>query len=179
MPLSVLHDYRHAYNLPCPSAYSSQINGILLSQGIGLRSPTSLAARTTKTSSSTSSKAARSQNNQPNPANKLSEATSSKPNNTTPTTTTTTAAAVPTDAGRSFTGESIPPLAPPPPQTRSGRTNLRRVQGQDRVSKDHLAAAVRKHFNNVAISEQDAVARFLYKVREERKGRAFRLRFQP
>ncbi|EDN10704.1 predicted protein [Histoplasma mississippiense (nom. inval.)] len=35
MPLSVLHQYRHAYNLPCPSAYSSQISSIILNQGVG------------------------------------------------------------------------------------------------------------------------------------------------
>lgn len=111
--------------------------------------------------------------------NKPTETTSNKPSTTTTTTTTgtTNAAAAGADTAPDSAAESIPP--PPPSQTRSGQTNLRRVQGQDRVSKDHLAAAVRKHFNNVAISEQDAVARFLYKVREERKGRAFRLRFQP
>ncbi|KMU84115.1 hypothetical protein CIHG_01901 [Coccidioides immitis H538.4] len=48
-----------------------------------------------------------------------------------------------------------------------------------RVSKEHLASAVRKHFNNTAISEQDAIAKFVYKVSEERKGREFRYRFQP
>jgi hypothetical protein len=62
---------------------------------------------------------------------------------------------------------------------RADHAPLHRVRGQGRVGKDQLASAVRKHFNNIAVSEQDAVARFLYKVREQRRGREFRLRFQP
>ncbi|EEP77565.1 predicted protein [Uncinocarpus reesii 1704] len=114
MPLSVLHQYRYVHNLPCPSAFSSQINSILLSRGIGLRSPTAIAARNaqraanrTPQSSSSSSKRAK-------------EATSGTQD-----------------------GVGLHPVS------------------QARVSKDHLASAVRKHFNNTAISEQDAIARSL------------------
>ena len=56
---------------------------------------------------------------------------------------------------------------------------LRRIIGQDRVSKDQFALVVRKHFNSAGLSEQETIARFLYTVREERRGRQFRLRFQP
>jgi hypothetical protein len=63
-------------------------------------------------------------------------------------------------------------------QKDAGR-ELHHIRGQGRVSKDQLAMSVRKHFNNVALVEQDAIARFLYKVREEGKGREFRLRFKP
>ncbi|KAA8893784.1 hypothetical protein FN846DRAFT_977424 [Sphaerosporella brunnea] len=38
IPLSVLHNYRHAYRLPVPSA-SSSYRGIVLSAGIGKRTP--------------------------------------------------------------------------------------------------------------------------------------------
>ncbi|KAF3480564.1 uncharacterized protein GIQ15_05911 [Arthroderma uncinatum] len=108
MPLSVLHEYRYVYNLPCPSSFSSQINAILLSQGVGLRSATAISRQ----------------------------------------------------------------------EQEEGGETLHRVS-RGRVSKARLAAAVRKHFNNTAISEQDAIARFLYKVNEERRGKEFRLRFQP
>jgi hypothetical protein len=56
---------------------------------------------------------------------------------------------------------------------------LHRIVGQGRVSKEQLALTVRKHFNSAGLVEQEAIARFLYKVREEGKGREFRLRFQP
>lgn len=58
-------------------------------------------------------------------------------------------------------------------------TSLRRIIGQDRVSKDQFALVVRRHFNSAGLSEQETIARFLYTVREERRGRQFRLRFQP
>jgi histone deacetylase complex subunit SAP30 len=38
IPLSVLHNYRHAYRLPVPSA-SSSYRGIVLSSGIGKKTP--------------------------------------------------------------------------------------------------------------------------------------------
>lgn len=47
------------------------------------------------------------------------------------------------------------------------------------MSKDQFALVVRRHFNNAGLSEQETIARFLYTVREERRGRQFRLRFQP
>ncbi|OJJ42714.1 hypothetical protein ASPZODRAFT_76384 [Penicilliopsis zonata CBS 506.65] len=59
------------------------------------------------------------------------------------------------------------------------RDQLNHIIGQGRVGKDQLALAVRKHFNSAALAEQEAIARFLYKVREEGRGRQFRLRFQP
>ncbi|KNG86981.1 hypothetical protein ANOM_005043 [Aspergillus nomiae NRRL 13137] len=60
-----------------------------------------------------------------------------------------------------------------------GKNALNHIIGQDRVSKNHLAFTVRKHFNSAGLAEQEAIARFLYKVREEGRGRQFRLRFQP
>ncbi|OKL57139.1 hypothetical protein UA08_07465 [Talaromyces atroroseus] len=118
MPLSILHDYRHAYKLSTPSAYARPISKIMFAAGIGYRSPTAIAAR--KATSSTSSS---------------SSSSSSKV--------------------------------------------LHKINSQDRVGKEQLALAVRKHFNAAGLVEQDAIARFLYKVREEGKGREFRLRFQP
>ncbi|KAI5298412.1 hypothetical protein KEM56_004083 [Ascosphaera pollenicola] len=50
---------------------------------------------------------------------------------------------------------------------------------QGRVSKEHLASNVRRHFNSSGLVEQDAIARFLYKVREERRGKEFRIKFSP
>ncbi|CAG8425312.1 unnamed protein product [Penicillium salamii] len=108
LPLEILHSYRHLHKLPTPSAFASDYSRIVLSQGVGLRSPTSLAARRAQSSRSDS---------------------------------------------------------------------LRR--GQDRVSKDQFALVVRRHFNSAGLSEQETIARFLYTVREERRGRQFRLRFQP
>lgn len=45
MPTSVLHSYRHAYRLPIPSCYTHPAAPIMLSQGIGRRSPTAIASR--------------------------------------------------------------------------------------------------------------------------------------
>ncbi|CAI7595320.1 unnamed protein product [Penicillium bialowiezense] len=109
LPLEILHSYRHLHKLPTPSAFASDYSRIVLSQGVGLRSPTSLAARRAQSSRS---------------------------------------------------GDSV-------------------RRGQDRVSKDQFALVVRKHFNSAGLSEQETIARFLYTVREERRGRQFRLRFQP
>lgn len=108
LPLEILHSYRHVHKLPTPSAFASDYSRIVLSQGVGLRSPTSLAARRAQNSTS---------------------------------------------------GDS--------PR-----------RGQDRVSKDQFALVVRRHFNSAGLSEQETIARFLYTVREERRGRQFRLRFQ-
>jgi len=63
--------------------------------------------------------------------------------------------------------------------TSSDDAPLHKITGQDRVSKDQFALVVRKHFNSAGMSEQESIARFLYTVREERRGRQFRLRFQP
>lgn len=147
MPLDILHAYRHAYNLPIASAYSRSYSHILLSQGIGLRSPTSIAAQ-------------RAQLSAQNP-NRLS-----------------TSAAMKRSASLNHhnrknhnrnNGDAI----------FDGRNALHRIIGQNRVGKDQLALAVRKHFNSAGLAEQETIARFLYKVREEGKGRQFRLRFQP
>ncbi|KAJ5881571.1 uncharacterized protein N7529_000243 [Penicillium soppii] len=122
LPLEILHSYRHVHKLPTPSAFASDYSRIVLSQGVGLRSPTSLAARRAQS--------------QPNGHN----------------------------------------------HTRTGAvtdSSLRRTVGQDRVSKDQFALVVRRHFNSAGLSEQETIARFLYTVREERRGRQFRLRFQP
>lgn len=156
MPLDILHSYRHAYNLPIPSAYSKTYSHILLSQGIGLRSPTSIAVQRSQilaqhphahpqpASSSSSSATAngiihRSHNRNRNHSSR-------KHNNASPY---------------------------------NEKDTLNRIIGQSRVSKEHLALAVRKHFNSAGLAEQETIARFLYKVREEGKGRQFRLRFQP
>ncbi|KAM5434767.1 hypothetical protein MferCBS31731_006539 [Microsporum ferrugineum] len=142
MPLSVLHEYRYAYNLSCPSAFSSQINSILLSQGAGLRSATAISIRRRQL---------------------LQQQASDRQHQD---------MQVDTDMDISSRQEG--------PTMRSDNV-LHRLSApaQGRVSKAQLASAVRKHFNNTAISEQDAIARFLYEVNEERRGKEFRLRFQP
>ncbi|GFF55556.1 hypothetical protein IFM46972_10297 [Aspergillus udagawae] len=142
MSLDFLHSYRHAYKLSCPSAFSSDYSRILLSQGIGLLSPTSIAAQRAKLK----------QQNETNGTNGIT--------------------------GHSLSGRTHHRkehgLGPP-----EEKTTLNRTIGQGRVSKTQLATAVRKHFNSAALAEQEAIARFLYKVREEGRGRQFRLRFQP
>ncbi|EAW18745.1 histone deacetylase complex subunit SAP30 Sin3-binding domain-containing protein [Aspergillus fischeri NRRL 181] len=137
MSLDFLHSYRHAYKLSCPSAFSSDYSRILLSQGIGLRSPTSIAAQRAKLQ----------QQNEANGTNGIT--------------------------GRSHHRKHHG-LGPP-----EVKAALNRTIGQGRVSKTQLATAVRKHFNSAALAEQEAIARFLYKVREKGRGRQFRLRFQP
>lgn len=110
----------------------------MLSQGIGLRSPTALAVRRAQSHAQTSN------NHNVNHRDRNAAASAS------------------------HTDSSSSEIAP-----------LRRIIGQDRVSKDQFALVVRKHFNNIGLSEQESIARFLYTVREERRGRQFRLRFQP
>ncbi|WEW59589.1 hypothetical protein PRK78_005063 [Emydomyces testavorans] len=146
MPLSVLHQYRYVHNLPCPSAFSSPINSILLSRGIGLRSPTAIALR--------------------NAQRAASKIPADKPKRSPATTTTSSSSAL---------------AAKKPQGLHKSEAHRKPTAGpaHGRVSKEHLASAVRKHFNNTAISEQDAIARFVYTVSEERKGREFRLRFHP
>ncbi|KAJ5319917.1 hypothetical protein PENANT_c040G07107 [Penicillium antarcticum] len=134
LPLEILHSYRHVHKLPTPSAFASDYSRTILSQGIGLRSPTSLAARRAQSSSS------HPHNNTHFHAHNHS-------------------------GHRGRNGES--------------GDSLRRIVGQDRVSKDQFALVVRRHFNSAGLSEQETIARFLYTVREERRGRQFRLRFQP
>ncbi|KAJ6172092.1 hypothetical protein N7470_001159 [Penicillium chermesinum] len=133
LPLEILNAYRHAHKLPTPSAFSNEYSRTLLSQGIGLRSPTALAARRAQSQAS-------------------------------------------------------PPRRPQQrkylrhrkcPHSSEHEAPLRRIIGQDRVSKEQFAHVVRKHFNSAGLSEQEAIARFLYTVREERRGRRFRLHFQP
>ncbi|KAK2807217.1 hypothetical protein FQN50_005504 [Emmonsiellopsis sp. PD_5] len=157
MPLPVLHEYRHAYKLPCPSAYSSQISSILLSQGIGQRSPTAIAARRAQL-------AAR---------RKADDGRSSKRDDNT-NSTSANASASGNGSGVSRKGKDADDR-----NRHEAGLDIHTVRGQGRVTKDHLATAVRKHFNNVGLAEQDAIARFLYKVREEGKDHEFRLRFQP
>ncbi|KAJ5702931.1 hypothetical protein N7488_010479 [Penicillium malachiteum] len=129
LPLEILHAYRHVHKLPTPSAFSNDFSRIVLSQGVGLRSPTALAARRANNPQSTQSTSIR------------------------------------RGSGSASEREMDAPL--------------RRIIGQDRVSKDAFALVVRKHFNSAGLSEQESIARFLYTVREERRGRQFRLRFQP
>ncbi|KAK2789671.1 hypothetical protein FQN53_001427 [Emmonsiellopsis sp. PD_33] len=154
MPLSVLHEYRHAYKLPCPSAYSSQISSILLSQGVGQRSPTAIAARRAQLA--------------------RRKADDGRPSKRDDNTNSTSANASASASGVSRRGKDADDR-----NRQEAGLDLHTVRGQGRVTKDHLATAVRKHFNNVGLAEQDAIARFLYKVREEGKDHEFRLRFQP
>ncbi|KAJ9306267.1 hypothetical protein DTO217A2_4201 [Paecilomyces variotii] len=151
MSLATLHDYRHAFRLSTPSAYSRSYNRILLSQGIGLRSPTAIAARRAQLTKSSR------ELNGPAPEKDISDSASTG-----------------TLPGQVISQHTIYP------SIRGLDTpRLHRIIGQGRVSKDQLALAVRKHFNSAGLVEQEAVVRFLYKVREEGKGREFRLRFQP
>jgi Sin3 binding region of histone deacetylase complex subunit SAP30 len=156
MPLSLLHDYRQAYKLSTPSAYSNQYSQMLLSRGIGLRSPTSIAARRGQSSSSA-----------------RQGVNGSTKNTETQELVVTSENPVEETAHTSFPGASNSPDGGIGRQPR-----LHSIIGQSRVGKGQLALAVRKHFNSAGLVEQEAIARFLYKVREERKGHQFRLRFQ-
>ncbi|KAL3474361.1 hypothetical protein BJX99DRAFT_231696 [Aspergillus californicus] len=149
MPLDFLHSYRHAYKLPCPSSYSSEYAHTLLSRGIGLQSPTAIAAQRSQLSKNDNQHAngsSRTLHHKRSGANGISGGRHNCPN-----------------------GSS----------THDGKDALNHIIGQDRVSKPQLATAVRKHFNSAGLVEQEAIARFLYKVREEGRGRHFRLKFQP
>ncbi|PLN75962.1 hypothetical protein BDW42DRAFT_179649 [Aspergillus taichungensis] len=161
MPLSMLHSYRHSYKLSCPSAYPSEYSQLLLSKGIGLRSPTAIAAQRAH------------QAKQDPHTNGVNGADSSAaaPKNTAPN-----GIAGSSSSSSSNSGE---PTHTHGQRTLDGKSALHRIIAQDRVSKKQLATAARKHFNNAALAEQEAIARFLYKVREEGRGRQFRLRFQP
>ncbi|KAF7121700.1 hypothetical protein CNMCM5793_009172 [Aspergillus hiratsukae] len=156
MPVDFLHSYRHAYKLSCPSAFSSDYSRILLSQGVGLRSPTSIAAQRAKLLQ------------QQHETNGTNSTATSRTSESKPSTNGIT--------GHSLSGRTHPRKEHGPPEEKSA---LNRTIGQGRVSKTQLATAVRKHFNSAALAEQEAIARFLYKVREEGRGRQFRLRFQP
>jgi hypothetical protein len=156
MPLDFLHSYRHAYKLSCPSAFSHDYSRILLSQGVGLRSPTSIAAQRAKLLQ------------QQHETNGTNSTASSRTSENKPSTNGIT--------GHTLSGRTHPRKEHGPPKEKSA---LNRTIGQGRVSKTQLATAVRKHFNSAALAEQEAIARFLYKVREEGRGRQFRLRFQP
>ena len=135
MPNEVLHAYRHAYNLPTPSTFSNEYSRILLSQGIGLRSPTSIAVRR-----------AQHDKKKPNYSPTIMAAIDVRQKNA----------------------------------QGSRKDRLNQIIGQGRVGKNQLALTVRKHFNGAGLMEQDAIARFLYKSRnEEGGGRQFHLRFQP
>ncbi|KAI2248766.1 hypothetical protein LOZ03_006594, partial [Ophidiomyces ophidiicola] len=152
MPLTVLHQYRYVHNLPCPSSFSSYMNSVLLSRGIGLRSPTAIAHRRAARRRPTAA-VHKNNNNNPSPpassaakVSKRSKAAVSAPPAPTPVAVAATAAGA--GAG-------------------AGAESASACRAQGRVSKEQLAASVRKHFNNTAISEQDAIARFVYKVCEE------------
>lgn len=162
MPLDFLHSYRHAYKLDTPSAFSNDYSHLLLSRGIGLRSPTSLAARRAHLSRDRD----RNGSGSGNGAGKRSS--SHDADGKAPTTTASTASA----GAASSPGKKDPTTIDP-------KSALNQVIGQGRVSKNQLAMVVRKHFNNASLGEQEAISRFLYKAREEGSGRQFRLRFQP
>jgi hypothetical protein len=154
MPLSLLHDYRQAYKLSTPSAYSNQYSQMLLSRGIGLRSPTSIAARRGQSPS----RARQGVNGSTKNTETLEPVVTSE-----------------------NTVEETPRTGSPGASPDGGigrQPRLHSIIGQSRVGKGQLALAVRKHFNSAGLVEQEAIARFLYKVREERRGHQFRLRFQ-
>lgn len=151
LPLDILHAYRHAHKLPTPSAYSNDYSRIILSQGIGLRSPTSLATRRGQT---------RRGNNNASHSQRRSDDASA-------------------DADASSADSNSNANANNPSSGSVNDAALHRIISQGRVSKDQFALAVRKHFNSAGLSEQESIARFLYTVREERRGREFRLRFLP
>ncbi|KAI9934871.1 hypothetical protein ASPWEDRAFT_31226 [Aspergillus wentii DTO 134E9] len=156
MPNDLLHSYRHAYRLPAPSAFSTEYSHLLLSKGIGLRSPTSIAAQRAQLSQ---------QNQETNGSRPLSAAKK-------------TSASTNGVSGKGLSGG--PHNHHRKAAGRSAEKNsLNHIHGQGRVGKNQLAMAVRRHFNDAIIPEQEAIARFLYKVREEGRGRQFRLRFQP
>ncbi|KAL4978563.1 hypothetical protein BDW66DRAFT_15695 [Aspergillus desertorum] len=147
MPLEFLHSYRHAYRLTCPSAHSSEYAHNLLSRGIGLLSPTAIAAQR-----------ARNHGSQHSNSSLGPHHSRSRPNG--------------------ISGVLQNPTSKRP-GTHNGKGALNHIISQDRVAKSQLATAVRKHFNSAGLVEQEAIARFLYKVREEGRGRHFRLKFQP
>ena len=153
MPLSMLHSYRHSYKLSCPSAYPSEYSQLLLSKGIGLRSPTAIAAQ----------RAHQAKQDPVTNGLNASDNAAATPKNASPVPNGTASSKGSTNAQRTLDGKGA----------------LHRIIAQDRVSKKQLATAARKHFNSAALAEQEAIARFLYKVREEGRGRQFRLRFQP
>ncbi|CAL5869763.1 uncharacterized protein PFLUO_LOCUS3993 [Penicillium psychrofluorescens] len=151
LPLDILHAYRHAHKLPTPSAYSNDYSRIILSQGIGLRSPTALATRR--------GHARRGDNTASHSQRRSDDANA--------------------DADASSADSNSNANANHPSSGSVNDAALHRIISQGRVSKDQFALAVRKHFNSAGLSEQESIARFLYTVREERRGRQFRLRFLP
>jgi hypothetical protein len=172
MPLSLLHDYRHAHKLSTPSAYARPISRLLLSSGVGLRSPTAIAARRAalgaSTSSSSNSSASVSSSER---SNNNSNSNSNGNGNINGRRNADEPADNNNDESSSNKNKN---------KNKNKKDTLhKQINSQNRISKDHLALAVRKHFNAAGLVEQEAIARFLYKVREEGKGREFRLRFQP
>ncbi|PYH44274.1 uncharacterized protein BP01DRAFT_299127 [Aspergillus saccharolyticus JOP 1030-1] len=170
MPLDLLHSYRHAYKLSSPSAFTSEYSHLLLSRGIGLRSPTAIAAqrahlhRQNQMTNGTSQQSSTATNT---PTVAAVAARKALPSNSTP---------VPNGISSKHRDRQTQKKGL---NTVNGKNALQHIIGQDRVSKNQLAMSVRKHFNSAGLAEQEAIARFLYKVREEGRGRHFRLRFQP
>ncbi|PYH91665.1 hypothetical protein BO71DRAFT_43347 [Aspergillus ellipticus CBS 707.79] len=157
MPLELLHSYRHGYKLSTPSAYSSEYSHLLLSRGVGLRSPTAIAAQ--RANMSRQGQTTNGSQTSASTSRKTLHGNSSAPNG------------VSTKHKDRHTSRGT--------KTIDGKAALHHIIGQDRVNKNQLAVTVRKHFNSAGLAEQEAIARFLYKVREEGRGRHFRLRFQP
>lgn len=153
LPLEILHAYRHAHKLPTPSAFSNEYSRILLTQGIGLRSPTALAARRAQSSAQRRHERDATGNRDRHNHGVNGTSGSHSTSNSNP--------------GSNTDSSSVED------------SSLHRIIGQDRVGKDQIALVVRRHFNSAGLSEQESIARFLYTVREERTGRQFRLRFQP
>ncbi|KAF7588694.1 hypothetical protein BBP40_005327, partial [Aspergillus hancockii] len=142
MPLEFLHSYRHAYKLSSPSAYPTEYSQLLLSRGIGLRSPTAIAAQRAHRQSQNTNGS----NTNTKKAHNPHIATTNSTN---------TARKAPLGHNSKYPGAI------------DGKNALNHIIGQDRVGKNQLAVSVRKHFNSAGLAEQEAIARFLYKVREE------------
>ncbi|KAB8216930.1 hypothetical protein BDV33DRAFT_178074 [Aspergillus novoparasiticus] len=152
MPLEFLHSYRHAYKISSPSAYPTEYSQLLLSKGIGLLSPTSIAAQRAQLRQTQNTNGSQTNTKKPHHPHIANRVNGTKG-----------------PSGHNSKNKSAI----------EGKNALNHIIGQDRVSKNHLAFTVRKHFNSAGLAEQEAIARFLYKVREEGRGRQFRLRFQP
>lgn len=173
MPLDILHAYRHAYKLPVSSAFCREYSQILLSSGVGLRSPTALAARLAQQSQQ------RQTNGAGHGSTRAVEGKGTTSANGISSRTLTPSLPALSTMSPSVASRHLPAVDGSALATDKGTPQLSRIIGQGRVSKNQLAMAVRRHFNSAGLVEQEAIARFLYKVREEGRGRQFRLRFQP
>ncbi|KAF8441869.1 hypothetical protein BGX38DRAFT_1203339 [Terfezia claveryi] len=160
VPLPVLHRYRHAYRLRVPSA-SSFYNNLILSQGIGKRSP-SRAGYVFPSSSSRGYMSTNAHHHHHNhhhhpglarDGSGLSEMSFGGD-------------LAGEDGGGSGSGSGS-----------AGRASDGGEGRRGRITREQLATVVRKNFNAQPISESDVIVNFLYSVKNQDK--TFRLRFPP